>query len=496
MSTAAARPHSAIGSPIAPVLARPALRILGVDAWLVAIVAVNLAHIAVYSRLYPEHQLDPDLIAYFTYFRNWLHGDPTLQSLAYYTAPKTLLVFTLGMLGSTSAALACTAVASAVLGAVVYAVARDAFGRPVALATSVFLLADPSKAFLTLKSSADLYLALLLFLAIWLAGRERWIGAALTLFFSVLIKPVTLPCAAYVLAVDGERRRRWIAALIPFGALPLVFLANHALLGSAVGGAHFFAEFASMAEMQRLGPAELVHYAIWSQLVKIRFVATASWGMLGIVLWLRSDRARLTAPLLLMPLLFLFGYLALATAMPFPPYFRYFWPLEIWFLMFLVFGAFEGARRLAHGDRWLHGAIVAIVLLLLTDGMVGRQLDYRGTYAVPIERSLRFAEAARRLLPPNDLGGTAIVTPLSLLPSMTWHFPAAARTGGLDTAERLTRERLVAHPDWILDIPAMYKTASTRRWIEDLARSGGYEIVASDGQSALLRRRITQSTNP
>lgn len=465
-----------------------ALAAILADRWIVPIFALNLAHVYVYSRLYPEHRLDADLLAYFTFFRNWLSGDSTLHSLAYYSAPKALLVFTIGMLGNATAALACTAIASAVLGTVVYVIARDSFGLPAALATSVFLLFDPSKAFLTLKSSADLYLALLLFLAVLLANRDRLFAAAACLFLSVLVKPVTLPCAAYFLTVSGNRTRRWLATIIPFGAVPLVLLVNHALLGGALGGARFFDEFATMADMPPLGPTEVVHYALWSQLVKIRFVATASWGLLGMLMWVRSDRSRLIGPLFLMPLLFLCGYVLLSATAPFPPYFRYFWPLEIWFLLFLVFGIFEGARRLAGTDRWLRRAIIAMVLLLLADASIGRQLDYRHDYALPIERAMRFAEIARGTLRAQELPAETVVAPLSLLPYMTWHFPDAVRAHTFDTAERVTRERLMVNPDWIVDIPGMYKTDATRQWIQTLVQNGGYEVSASDGESALLRR--------
>jgi hypothetical protein len=111
----------------------------------------------VFSWAYPLHRYDPDLLAYLTYFRNWASGDATLHAMAYFTAPKLLLVFTLGALGNPTAACACTALVSALLGTVVYLIARDAFGRPTALVASFFLLLDPSKAMLTLKSSADLY---------------------------------------------------------------------------------------------------------------------------------------------------------------------------------------------------------------------------------------------------------------------------------------------------------------------------------------------------
>lgn len=464
-----------------------AARTTRMDWWMLGVFTANLVHVFAFSWLYPEHRYDPDLLAYLTYFRNWLLDDRTLHAMAYFTAPKVLLVFTLGALGNASAALACTAVASAVLGVVVYLIARDSFDQPSALTASLFLLLDPSKAMLTLKSSADLYLALLILLAILLADRNHLVAAAVCLLLSALVKPVTLPCAAYFLVAPGSRPRRWIAALIPFAAVPLILLAHRTLLGGAFAGARFFDEFASLTAGEPIGPGEVVHYALWSQLIKIRFASTASWGILGMLLWVAADRTRLTRPLLLMPLLFLCGYLLLSGVAPYPPYFRYFWLLEIWFLLFLVYGALEGARRLAASHTWLRRAVAAMVLLLLADGLLGRQLDYRREYAVPLEQSMRFAAAATDLLKAQRTGNETIAAPLGLLPYMMWELPNAGRAGGVDTAERLTRERLTVHPDWIVDIPRMYATDATRQWMQGVIRDAGYEIYMSDGQGALLR---------
>jgi len=450
------------------------------------VVAANLVHVLAFAWLYPAHRLDPDLLSYFTYFRNWLIDDRVLHSVAYFTAPKTLLVFTLGALRNPSAALACTALASAALGAIVYLIARDAFGRSAAVIASGFLLLDPSKAVLTLRSSADLYLALLVFLAILLAERGRLVGAALSILLSALVKPVTLPCAAYFLIAPGTRRDRVLAALLPFAAVPLILLAHYLLLGGAFHGAQFFDEFSSMTDGEPIGPGQVVHWVLWSQLIKIRFASTATWGVLGILLWVATDPHRLTRPLLLLPLLFLAGYLVLSAVAPYPPYFRYFWLLEIWFLIFLVSGALEVARRLAPANPRLRWAAAGTVFVLLADGLIGRQLDYRREYAAPHEQSMRFAETASRVLRARRGAGETVVAPLGLLPYMMWEFPDAARAGQIDTAERLARDHLAARPDWVIDVPRMYATDTTRRWMRDVVHAGAYTVYEHDGQAALL----------
>ena len=69
-----------------------------------------------------------------------------------------------------------------------------------------------------------------------------------------------------------------------------------------------------------------------------------------------------------------------------------------------------------------------------------------------------------------------------------WQLPDAGRPERVDTAEHLARERLAPQPDWIIDLPRMYKTDAARQWIAELARTGGYQLYGSDGESNLLVR--------
>lgn len=459
-----------------------------IDRWPVVVFVANLLHTAFFAYLYPQQRFDPDVLAYFAYFRNWLAGDTSLHGITYFTHPKALLVFGLGPLGDASAALAVSALASAALGTVVYLLARDHFGRAVALATSAFLFLDVSKAILTLKSSADLYVALFLFAAILLSQRRRLFGAALCLLLSALVKPVTLPCAAYFLAVEHGGARRWVAAAIPLLALPLIALANHALLGSMYGTDRFLAEFAALRDGDSVGAQSVIHFALWTQLVKHRFVATAAWGIIGIALWIGGDRRRLLSPLLLMPLLFLFGYLLIGFTSHFMPFFRFFWPLEVWFLMFVVYGAAETARRLAPQQPRLRAVVAGVVALLLADNFIARQIDYRRDFALPFERSMRFADAATRALRAQRADGQTVLIPLALLPHMMWEMPEIARQGRLATAERLAQERTPPQPDWILYVAPIYASDAASDWVPRLIQQGHYEVREGDRHMALLAR--------
>jgi len=437
--------------------------------WLPALIGLVTAMQALaLARLYPEHRFDPDLLAYFTFFRNWLLDDRTIHGMPYFTAPKLLLVFTLGALGDATLAFYCSIAASAALGIVFYLVCRDHFGRTTAALASLVLLLDSGKAMLTLKSSADLYLALLLFLAVWLSDRRRVWPAAWALLGAALVKPVALPCSLFLLVGPDRRARRWLAFAVPFLAVPLMLLGNRALLGDAFSGSQFFREFASMGGSEAIGPGQILHFAVWDQLVKTRFVATASIGFAGVLMWIAADGTRLRSALLLMPALFVGGYWALSVVTPFPPYFRYFWPLELWFLGFVVFGAVEGGRRLAAGDRRLQAGIAAAVLVLLIDAMVGRAIDYHRDYAQPNEIALRFADAAAPMLRAHRQAGEGVLVPLGLLPYMLWQFPDIARDQLVYTAERVARDATPVHPRWVLHVPGMYTSDRTRERVPQL----------------------------
>ena len=457
------------------------------DVWVLGTFSAGLVHVLIFGWVYPHHRFDTDLMAYLVYFRNWLTHDPSLFDVRYFMHPKPLLVFAFGPLASASAAFYCTAVASAGLSSLVYVISRDQFGRSTALLVSAFLLLDPSKAFLSLKSSADLYVALFLFASVWLCERRRLLPAAGCLLLGALVKPVMLPCAAYFLTVSGAGRRRWLAAVIPLLAVPLTLWSNQALLGSAHGADRFFEEFAVLRGGDSVGPDSVLHFALWTQLVKQRFATTAAWGMIGLLLWLAGDRRRLTSPLLLMPLLFLLGYFALSLMSRFMPFYRFFWPLEVWFLMFVVYGVVEGARRVADSRRWLFLAIAGAAFCLLADGDIQRQLRHQRNLIDTFEHGMGFAIAAEPVLRAQRSESDRVLAPLGLLPYLMWEFPDAGRSR-IDSAERFALDGETNPPDWILHIPELYASDAAQEVLPALIDSGLYEVRLSDGQAALLVR--------
>ena len=449
--------------------------------------ALHLLHSLVLAYGYPYHLYDPDLLAHFVYFRNWLTHDTSLFGVPHFTVPKPLLVFMQGPLADVHLAFYCAAGASALLGSLVYLIGRDCWSRTAGILFSLFLLLDLSKSVLTLKSGADMYIAVLLFCAIYLCGRGRSGLAAVCLLLSSLIKPVTLPCAAALLAAQPRTKAAWAWALVPGLALPLTLWSNHALLGSAFGSYQFFHEFATLRDSDPIASGHVLHFAFWTQLVKNRFVSTAPLGFVGLLVWLAADRRRLTSPLLLVPLLFALGYLLLSQAVPYVPFFRYFWPLEIWFLGFLVFGILETARRLGGAQRWVRLALAGVLLFFLTDDLLIRQLRYRQDFALPFEESMAFVSSSRDVLVQQP-GAEAqhILAPLAFVPYLTWELNGPRRIERIIIAEHMAVNEATTRPEWILDVPEIYANPRTREIVAQLIKDGSYEVRLTDGKAALL----------
>jgi hypothetical protein len=464
----------------------------GRDWWPVALGAVHAAHTLWFGSMYPDVVYDPDLVAYFVYFRNWLTGTTSLHDAAYFTVPKPLLVFLLGPLDSAQAAFAVSAVAAGIFGALVYLIARRTFDRTVGILCSLMLLVDIDRATLTSRASADFYLTLFLFASIYAALLRRYLLAGIAIGLAALVKPVALPCALLLLAVDGEdRKRAWVGAGIAAVALPLVLLANQALLGSAFGTQRFFAGFASMSDGAQMPSGDLLRFILWVELVKTIFVATAPFGVVGMVVWIGRDRSRLTSPFFIGPLALAAGYVALSLTTPFIAFARFFWPIQVWFACFIVYGMVETARRLAPEPRAFRTAVAAVLLFFLFDEQMGRQLHYRSHFAAPFQDAMTFVETTDGLLASARTPGETILTPIAFFPYLLWTIDDARKQPSLVKVAEYLDDGAQAPPDWVLYVPGVYIRQEARARVEALLGSGYYQpILAGDGNvGALYLRR-------
>jgi hypothetical protein len=460
------------------------------DLWPQVFFCLHAAHSVWYAGLYPHGVYDPDLLAYFVYFKNWVTHTTSLNNIDYFTVPKPLLVFGLGPLADASLAFMITAIASAFLGSLVYLIGRETFGRTQGALMSAILLLDVERATLTLRSSADLYVALFLLAAIYASLRSSYVRSALAIALATLVKPVALPCALHLLAVRGDRRRwAWAAAAIPFLCVPIVLASNYALLGSITGPERFFAGFDIVSEGMRMPTSEVLRFVFWVQIVKASFVATAPIGFIGMFIWLTEDKSHLTSPFFLIPLLFLLGYVGMSMITPFVPFFRFFWLIQVWFLGFIIHGIAEIGRRLGGARRWARVGIVALLLVFLADDHLVRQLRYRNAFAGPFQEAMAFVSTTQPTLLHERRQGETILTPLAFLPYLLWQLDdARQRPSMLLTAEEWARSAHPQKPDWVLYVPSSYLSPETRQLVDRLLATGDYATRIVEGHSALLER--------
>jgi hypothetical protein len=463
------------------------------DWWPVALGGLHAAHTLWFGAVYPDVVYDPDLVAYFVYFRNWITGTTSLHDAAYFTVPKPLLVFLLGPLDSAQAAFAVSALTAGIFGALVYLIGRNVFDRTVGIVCSLMLLVDIDRATLTSRASADFFLALFLFASIHAALVRRYVWAGLAIALAALVKPVALPCALHLLVVEGEdRRRAWLGAAIAGAALPLILLSNQTLLGSAFGTQRFFAGFASMSDGAQMASGDLLRFVLWVELVKTIFVATAPFGVLGMVVWIGRDRRRLTSPFFVAPLALAAGYLVLSLTTPFIAFARFFWPIQVWFGCFIAYGMLETARRLAPEPRAFRVAVAGVLLFFLFDEQMSRQLHYRSHFAAPFQDAMRFVESTDGLFASARATEDTILTPVAFFPYFLWTVDDARKQPSLvRVAEYPSDDAAQAPPDWVLYVPGVYIRHDARARVEALLGSGLYVpvVAGADNVGALYLRR-------
>jgi hypothetical protein len=461
------------------------------DRWPLVLGAVHVVHTLWFARLFPDAIYDPDLIGYFVYWRNWVAGLASTHAGPSFVVPKPLLLLLFGPLDSAPAAFAVSALAAGALGALVYLVARSVFDRTIAIACSLALLLDVDRASLALRSSADFHLTVLLFAAMWASLSRRWLWSGIAIGLAALIKPVALPCAVHLLAVEGpDRRRAMCAAALSLLAIPAALGVNQMVLGSAIGAHTVLAEFAAMTDGTPMPTGELLRFALWIGLVKTTYVTTAPFGMLGLVGWIGADRTRLSSPFLLVPVLLLFGYVAFSIATPFVAYFRFFWLVQVWFLCCIVAGMVEVARRAVPGHAGLRATVVAGLLAVLADGQLERFESYRTRFAGPSNEAMAFVGMTTDVLARERRPGESILAPVAYLPHLLWTQDDLRRTPALVQMADAAPLDPARPPAWIFWVPQAFLKVETRRSVEALLAGGEYRpaVVNAAGTAALFVR--------
>jgi hypothetical protein len=467
------------------------------DLWPLILFGIHLGYAFFCVYLYPQHLYETDLIAYFIYFRNWLAQSFALHSLSFFPVPKPLLLFLLGPLANPFLAFLVSAFVSAGLGSLLYVLTRNLFGRPVALLFSAFSLLDPLKGILTVTSSADLYLSFFLFLSVYFATTQRPFGSSLSLLCSALVKPVTLPCAIYFLFAPGlEKSRRWYYTLLPLLAIPIILLTLYTSVGSVESDGRLFREFTALRDTTAIPPDQVLSFVFWTQLVKTHFPLTAVFGVLGLLLWLSTDRQRLTHPFFLFPLAFLGGYLGLSIVSPYMPLFRFFWPIELWFLAFLSYGIVEGTHRLALGQESVQKAAVCLVLFFLLNDSLQHYFTYRNKFALRFGEGMAFVNESIRVMEREKQADETILTSFTFIPWVMWSLRLYDTPKAVLAVESMTASAQSPQPDWIVYVPTVSANPKTLRGVEQLLTGGRYEVRYQQGTSVLFHKAVLSQVAP
>ena len=469
----------------------------GRDLWPLGLFILHLGRATWFANIYPYATYDPDLLAYFVYFRNWLAGSDTIHGVSYFTVPKPLLVLGLGPIADVSIACGFSAIVSAFVGAISYMIARDTFRWEVGILLSLTLLLDADMAGMALRSSADLFVAAFVLASVWFSMQRRIFGSSLLLLLGALAKPVALPSALHFLALsDHSWKRRSLAMALPFLAVPLLAASNQLLLGSALGSTQFFDGFEAMGEGQAIGPTEVVHFVFWVQLVKRTFISTAPFGLVGIAVWLVSDRSKLTHPFFLAPILVLCGYVGLAFITDYVPFYRFFWIVQVWFTAFLIYGIWETGSRLITSTKALALALTATLMVFVFDDGIRRQILYRSKIATPFHTAMEFVSKTPRWLVSERRPTETILTPLAFLPYLMWELGPDSSFDVVLIAEEQASAPSLGRPDWILWVPEIFANRAARDRVAKLIQQGGYDVVEADKTAALLALPKSERTAP
>jgi hypothetical protein len=463
------------------------------DSWIGILFFLHLATVWAFVPFFPGQLVDPDLLAYFIYFREWTDGTGVLRGAEFFNYPKPLMIFLLGPLGNVLAATVLTSVVTGILGVVVYLIGKITFGRTVGILWSLVLLGDPSRTFLALKSSADLYLTALLFLSIWFFLRHRYGFSALGILLAALVKPVVLPCLLQFVWMPGGDKKRWWYFGLPLLALPATLFINRLLLGGVFDSGKYPGEFAALRGLAGIMPWNLPHFVFWTLLVDFRFGITLLLAVVGVIWWISLDRQRLKSPLLLMPILFFGGYLGLACIATYVPFFRFFWPLEVWSLGFMVFTAVEVGRLAGRFNRrsFSFAATSLVIALIFFPSLKGFP-NYIETFAIRMERDRAFVKTAVDTLARDRGSKETILAPLVFQPQLMWFLPGGSASNPIlasEIASPNTREQ--AHPTWILDVPSSYLTGSARDFVRQLTHSGRYAPILIQDAGTIYRLKAS-----
>jgi hypothetical protein len=185
---------------------------------------------------------------------------------------------------------------------------------------------------------------------------------------------------------------------------------------------------------------------------------------------------------------FLVGYLTLSITSPYSPFFRFFWPIELWFLAFLVYGIVEGVRRITLGQAVQHKAVMCFLCFFLFDDSLQYYFRYRNNFTLPFEEGMAFVQRSLDILKRERQTDESVMTSLAFVPPVMWTLNSYDRTDTVLSVEEKATKGERVQPDWIIYVPTISANLKTNEWLDEIVRAGHYQLQLQKGTSALLRR--------
>jgi len=459
--------------------------------WVLTLVlfGIHFLHLLFMQYLYPYQIYDPDLLSYFVYYQSLIHNQPALVG---YMIPKPLAIFLLGPLDSPQAAFYCTLVIASLLGCLSFLLGARFLGPLCGVLLSLFLLLDPHRNILALRSGADFYLAFFLFLSIHLTAVKRPGLASLSLLLAALEKPVVIPCGwFFLLEQELGWKRRLLYGFLPLLALPITLFLNEKILGTPTMSTDMLGDFVTTQQFAPISPSTFFHYIFWTWLTEASYLHVAPWGFVGILLWLKENRQRLLSPFFLLPLLFLFGYFSLSFFQSYVPLVRFFWPIGIWFTGFIIYGLIESARQLFPWQKPLRLAMALLLLFFLLSDSLDLYVRSRDRSFIPFEQAMEFTDKTfDTILKKEWQEGDTLLTALVFLPYYIWHLKVDPQGGLIYSSEDafVGGRPIPQQPSWVAYTPRIYTDKKAEEGTRRLLNHG-YILRLENNDGALYQRR-------
>lgn len=370
--------------------------------------------------LFPELIHDPDFYAYKIYWSEIFERTGLLVEWEYFNHPKLLNILLAGIFPTAEMSFVFHCFLSGILPVIIRRISLKGFGIEATWFWLFFLFWEPSRFSLAAQSSADFQLALLLYLGIYayLCG-NTWL-ASLCFLCGALVKPVASLCGLALVPFT----KRWAVGILQ-GAIPflgiLISVGLHQIFfESWLNPSGFLGKFAEIRGVEGTPFWALPWFVFYTFLAENKWGALSVLGYFGAALWISSERFRLYHPVFSVPLLLVAGYTGLALLGGFMPFFRFFWPVEIWLSGFMAYGIAQAGFFLSQHSRLARAAFFAALIAAAGLALGKAWVRYVTHIATPLSIERRFLMESCDFVATHRKPGEKVSVPLAGAPYLLY----------------------------------------------------------------------------